>query len=133
MASPAWDLGDPALLTFIAQLVADNSLDGEAMAVARKLLEERASALAELEHLILEQEVIEPYFGECEACNSTPSWAEMLHVYDTGLCAGCFDKLEDSAKPDVRPDWMPLVPPVVEDDEEETAVTATTIPAPLGA
>lgn len=117
MAQLARDHGDPALLAFIGQLVEDNSLEGEAAVVARKLLEMGATKLAADERVLLEQEVIEPYITACEACDSTPSWAEMLHVYDTGLCAKCFNKLEGVEVPAVRPDWMPLPKPPEEDDD----------------
>lgn len=139
MASLARDFGDSALLAFVRQLVADNSLDGEAQVAARKLLEAGEKALAAEEIVVLEQEVIAPYVGECEACHGTPAWAEMLHVYDTGLCADCFDKLEGVETPAVRPDWMPMAKPPTEHEDisveaEETApVTAAVVSEPLGA
>lgn len=130
MGPLARDHGDPALLAFVGQLLEDGSLDGEAVVVARKLLEEGATTLAADERVLLEQEVIEPYIVDCEACQATPPWAEMLHVYDTGLCASCFDKLEGVDIPAVRPDWMPLpLAPV----EEEDNLVADPAPAPLDA
>lgn len=130
MGPLARDHGDPALLAFVGQLLEDDSLDGEAAVVARKLLEKGAAKLAADERVLLEQEVIEPYITACEACDSTPSWAEMLHVYDTGLCAKCFRKLEGVDVPAVRPDWMPLPRPPEEDEEGLPDIIE---PAPLGA
>lgn len=124
MGQLARDHGDPALLAFVGQLLEDNSLDGEAAVVARKLLEKGATELAADERMLLEQEVIEPYITTCEACEGTPSWAEMLHVYDTGLCAGCFKKLEGVEVPAVRPDWMPLPKPPEEEDDTLTGMPA---------
>jgi hypothetical protein len=125
MGPLARDHGDPALLAFVGQLLNDGSLDNEAEAVARKLLEKGATELATNEIVLLEQEVIEPYIAACEACDGTPTWAEMLHVYDTGLCAACFDKLEGVDIPAVRPEWMPLPLPPADDED-----TLTAIPAP---
>ena len=124
MGPLARDHGDPALLAFVGQLLEDNSLDGEAAVVARKLLDKGATMLAADERVLLEQEVIEPYITACEACDSTPSWAEMLHVYDTGLCAKCFKKLEGVEVPAVRPDWMPLPAPPADDEDTMTGIPA---------
>ena len=117
MGSTARDHGDPGLLAFIGQLLEDSSLEDEAAAAARKLLERGADALNASERVLIEQEVVEPYCTECEACHVTPGWDQMLHVYDTGLCAGCFDKLEGVDVPEVRPEWMPLAAAPPEDDE----------------
>ena len=129
MKALARDHGDPALLAFIGQLLNDGSLHTEAENVARKLLDKGAGKLAARELILLEQEVIEPYISTCEACDCTPTWAEMLHVYDTGLCAKCFNKLEGVDVPAVRPDWMPLPRPPVEDDD----LVGFDEPAQLGA
>lgn len=139
MGSLARDHGDPALLAFVGQLIEDGSLETAAEAVARKLLDQGVSVLNKDERATLDREVIDPYLGACEACKVEPTWAEVLHVFDTGLCAGCLEKLEGVDIPDVRPDWMPLRPPPVVDEDlpaetdEEPVATDALVAAPLGA
>ena len=131
MAKLARNHGDPALLAFVGQLLDDHSLFGDAQVVARKVLDQGADALDANERILLEQQVIEPYISACEACGTEPSWAEMLHVYDTGLCATCFDKPEGVATPAVRPAWMPLIPPPQEPElpgEDEDEAVAEPVP-----
>lgn len=137
MGSKTRDHGDPALLAFVRQLIEDESLDADAEVVARKLLDQGAAGMGANERAILDQEVIEPYLGACEGCNDEPGWAEVLHVYDTGFCAACFDKLDGAEISKVRPDWMPLKPPPVVDEDlpsdAEQAPAAALVAAPLGA
>jgi len=117
MGSLARDHSDPGLLGFIQELLKDGSLDKDCEKIARTLVEQGAHSLSAEDRVVLEAEVIEPYLGDCEGCGTTPSWQQMLHVYDTGLCATCFDRLEGEQVPAVRPDWMPLVAFDTEDDE----------------
>jgi hypothetical protein len=128
MGTPARDHGDPGLLAFIGQLLADNSLDAAAAGAASQLLANGADSLSAAERILIEQEVIEPYLGPCEACHTTPDWDEVLHVYDTGLCTRCFDRLEGVVVPAVRPDWMPLPAPPPEEEDEPLIEAAVAEP-----
>ncbi|MDJ0927672.1 MAG: hypothetical protein QNJ73_08480 [Gammaproteobacteria bacterium] len=125
----AFDLGntnDPGLMAFISQLVEDSSLSPAEDEVARAALDQGIDALSTEDRGRLESSVIEPYLGDCEACGTTPAWEQVLMVYDTGLCATCFDKLEGADTLGVRPEWMPLV---TTPDEDEDAPEP--VPAPL--
>ncbi len=119
MGITASQLKDPGLTSFIRELVEDDCLTPEAEAIGRLALEKGLHALTSEQQHQLDAEIIEPYTGDCENCGATPSWDEMLHVYDTGLCAACFDKLEGVDDLGVRPEWMPLV--TMHDDEELSA------------
>lgn len=130
MSALARDHSDPGLLAFVQQLLADNSLDSDCETVARRLLEKGAKSLDAAEKALLENEIIEPYLGDCEGCGKTPDWHEVLQVYDTGLCAACFDRLAEQDVPAVRPDWMPLAP--AEIDDEELPGVLDPLPATLG-
>ena len=132
MGSLVRDHKDPGLLNFVQDLLKDSSLDADCAAVARKLLEDGSNSLSADERVVLENEIIEPYVSECEGCHNTPSWQEMLHVYDTGLCAACFDRIEGDQVPEVRPDWMPLAAAPAEDEELPVAGDAGVL-APLNA
>ena len=116
----AFDLGntnDPGLVAFIHQLVDDCSLSPAEEEVARAALVQGIDALSAEDRSRLASSVIEPYLGDCEACGMTPSWEQVLMVYDTGMCANCFDKLEGADTLGVRPEWMPLVTTPDEDEE----------------
>ncbi|MGI9331339.1 MAG: hypothetical protein ACR2QB_11555 [Gammaproteobacteria bacterium] len=117
MGSLARDHSDPELLGFIKELLEEGSLNKNCEKITRTLLQQGTHSLSAEERVVLETEIIEPYLGDCEGCGTTPSWAQMLHVYDTGLCATCFDRLEGEQVPAVRPDWMPLAAFTNEDDE----------------
>jgi len=117
MGSLARDHSDSGLLGFVQELLKDGSLDANCEKIARTLVEKGAQSLSAEDLIVLEAEVIEPYIGDCEGCGTTPAWQQMLHVYDTGLCATCFDRLEGEQVPAVRPDWMPLVTMETEDEE----------------
>ena len=110
------DIRDPGLTSFIRELVEDDCLTPEAEAIGRLALERGLEALSTEQRRHLDEELIEPYSGSCETCGITPPWDQMLHVYDTGLCASCFDKLEGIDDLGVRPEWMPLV--MLPDEDE---------------
>lgn len=129
----AFDLGnttDPGLLAFIQQLVEDCSLSPAEDQVARAALANGIEALSAEDRRQLVSSVIEPYLGDCEACSMTPSWEQVLMVYDTGLCATCFDKLEGADTLGVRPEWMPLAA-APEEDEDEDEDLPEPVPAPV--
>ena len=129
MGSLARNHSDPELLGFIQELLKDGSLDANCEKIARSLVASGAQSLSAEERVILEAEVIEPYLGDCEGCGTSPQWQEMLHVYDTGLCAACFDRLEGQDIPAVRPDWMPLIAAPEDDNElpaSDEAIVLTT-------
>jgi hypothetical protein len=117
MGSLARDHSDPELLGFLKELLEGGSLDRKCEKITRALLEQGPHSLSAEDRVVIEAEVIEPYLADCESCGTTPAWQQMLHVYDTGLCAACFDRLEGKQVPTVRPDWMPLVAIDTEDDE----------------
>jgi hypothetical protein len=137
MGSKARDHGDPALLAFVGQLLDEDSLDMDARHVAQKLLDKGAAGLAADELAWLDAEVIDPWLSNCLVCNAEPVWAEVLQVFDTGLCSGCFEKHAEIDIPDVRPSWMPLQPPAQDDDDlpaedaAEPAVVSALEPAPV--
>lgn len=87
---------DSGLRAFIQALLDDNCLLDGGDEVARKLLEHGLSGLAPEDRAFIEAEIIEPYRTSCEDCGKTPKWEDMLHAYDTGLCKGCFRKLDDN-------------------------------------
>ncbi len=122
MTKKSADLSDPSLMQFLKMLVDDESLDDEHEKLARKAIDNGLAGLATSEREILDTEIVAPYVSCCEACSSMPSWQHMLHVYDTGLCNTCFDKLAGINIPDVRPNWMPLIANPV--DEDELAIPA---------
>jgi hypothetical protein len=109
---------ETGLLVFLRELVDDHSLDEPEDRLARKALESGLRGLSSEERAGLDQTVIQPYLTDCEGCGGTPGWREVLAVYDTGLCAGCFDRLAGVDTLGVRPDWMPLALPEELDDDD---------------
>ncbi len=116
MTLTAADYKDPGLKHLLQELLADESLCEQGGQVAEIALATGLAKLDDEQRRLLEKLVIEPYMTECEACHSTPGWSDMLHVYDTGLCQGCFDELAGADDLGVRPDWMPLV--ILPDEDE---------------
>ena len=133
MGSPARDYSDPGLLAFVQQLLQDNCLEDESQAVAQRLVDEGAGSFSEEELQGLEFAVIEPYLGDCEGCGKAPAWEQVLHVFDTGLCAGCFDRLEGQEVPAVRPEWMPLAAFDTDADDDVPVPADPATEASLGA
>ncbi len=117
MANKSADFSDPSLMQFLKALVDDDCLDDAHEQLARTAISSGLGTLEPSERAVLDAEIVEPYVSSCEACNTTPAWEQMLHVYDTGLCNACFDKLAGVNIPEVRPNWMPLAPAPVEEDE----------------
>ena len=112
------------MLGLLAQLLADQCLDAEHEALARRAVDGGLAALDEQARSRLLAEVVEPYCVDCEACGATPRWSERLDVYDTGLCASCFTQLDGDDALGVRPGWMPLPAPVEDEmlpSETDTA------------
>jgi len=107
---------EAGVLGLLGQLIADQCLDAEQQALARRAADAGLAALDEPSRKQLLEEVVEPYCIDCEACGATPTWPERLNVYDTGLCAPCFANLDGSDALGVRPGWMPLPAPVEEDE-----------------
>jgi len=106
---------EAGLLGLLGQLIEDQCLDADDEALARRAIEGGLAALEETSRTLLLSGVVEPYSIDCEACGYTPRWSEQLDVYDTGLCADCFAKLDGSDALGVRPGWMPLPGPADED------------------
>lgn len=108
---------ESGLLDFLRELVDDHSLEEAEDSLARKALDRGLRKLSADERRRLDEDVIQPYLTDCEGCGVRPGWGELLAVYDTGLCCGCFDRLARVDTLGVRPDWMPLAPAEADDDE----------------
>lgn len=108
---------EAGLLGFLQQLLEDQCLEGVQEALARRTLSSGIAQLTASERDQLRQEIVAPYSLDCEACGSSPDWAERLDVYDIGLCSKCFNELEGTDDLGVRPEWMPLVQFPDADDE----------------
>jgi hypothetical protein len=120
---------ETGLLGFLQQLLEDQCLEGAQEALARRTLASGIAQLTAGERNQLEQEIVAPYSLDCEACGSSPDWAERLDVYDIGLCSKCFNELEGTDDLGVRPDWMPLVPLPENDDLPLAAEDDLPLPA----